>query len=1096
MIIYETLPEYKKREEEQRPEFFEKNIKGRSDLDLLYEMYNKRRQAGDTQDFFSYVETKDPEGIFSSREKFMESGSGRHFEGDEDVNSMSDIRFAQRVYDYVDKYINLNREQTLNNKNRRQTKVLFKDFLQNFAPKPDKIINSEKYGTVAVKEYYSPAEIGLELNKYEGDLGTLPRGEISLNEARFAGSLAKDLKNQTIAYDKLLRPIVGQDPQISFGRYTNEFEFFNPALNEGKGGRQLINDPNFTLADVTGIGGDALVGAADMVGAGIGLIYGGPVGSVAGSGLASGVADAIRIGAGYNLYGINLDEKSDEEIDDLMTRAGVNTGLINAGITGTTYALPFIAKLGYRLAKGGKVELSDLAEDVDPAKLKQVEKLEREVNDRLDYYNVSRKVKFKLPQATNNPKQLADLEMYETDPNYGVAGKLGNFNKENAEALFLLNRKIQNSLQGTFDPFDPMATTKLNKQIQDIVNTRNKPRLKILSDTLNKSETNLFDEIIKLPDGQMKPQGQKIRTLVEELEEKMYTDFKEEYKLLGGLEQGRKIGTDLIQKYISGLTDKQKNNLLKVQPAIKDIIKLSKTGTLPKEVTLNQIRNTLSTVYDMERQAAKGIPEQLPGFATGLKKAIHEQFEKSLKPNDPWKLKYDEITNLYRKGKERFSGAIADLTYMKNGVPMIADENIFTSTFKKAGANTGQHQTTDLTYDILKERPDMLDGYRQAIEDFYRTKIKDKSAAQIRAIHKDFVDKDRGYGYILEKFYGREGMSNIMKNVDGLAKENIKIQAKNKRILEKFNKSFKGQLGSLDPDNIFDKTFNPKLPSQILRTVNIIKDKPELLGSYQRKVLENFKDRVSTKSFLGDQEFDPKKFVNVYGNQQERNALKIVFKNNPQVLKDLDVIGKSFEVFTRKAPGRPEKNKFQWLVDIIRVPFGVFTSEGRILSGSLKYLSAKYNKNMADVFMDPKKISQLREFIERRNSKTAIEKYDEDIIKYLFGFDYKAIGVDDEVSPRDIETIEKIKILRKGGQPSDVDITEIQPQQDAPTVDMFAMEQMPRPTAPAPVTPPPVQQPQPAGIAALPADRGQTYAGLFPNDPSGQMIAQRGRQNA
>ena len=65
-----------------------------------------------------------------------------------------------------------------------------------------------------------------------------------------------------------------------------------------------------------------------------------------------------------------------------------------------------------------------------------------------------------------------------------------------------------------------------------------------------------------------------------------------------------------------------------------------------------------------------------------------------------------------------------------------------------------------------------------------------------------------------------------------------------------------------------------------------------------------------------------------------------------------------------------------------------------------------------------------------------------------------------------------------------------------PNVNIFAMEQMPRPTAPAPVTPPPVQQPQPAGIAALPADRGQTYAGLFPNDPSGQMIAQRGRQNA
>ena len=66
----------------------------------------------------------------------------------------------------------------------------------------------------------------------------------------------------------------------------------------------------------------------------------------------------------------------------------------------------------------------------------------------------------------------------------------------------------------------------------------------------------------------------------------------------------------------------------------------------------------------------------------------------------------------------------------------------------------------------------------------------------------------------------------------------------------------------------------------------------------------------------------------------------------------------------------------------------------------------------------------------------------------------------------------------------------------SPTVDMFAMEQAPRPTAPAPIAPPPVQQPQPAGIASLPQDRGQTYAGLFPNDPSGQMIAQRGTQDA
>jgi len=46
------------------------------------------------------------------------------------------------------------------------------------------------------------------------------------------------------------------------------------------------------------------------------------------------------------------------------------------------------------------------------------------------------------------------------------------------------------------------------------------------------------------------------------------------------------------------------------------------------------------------------------------------------------------------------------------------------------------------------------------------------------------------------------------------------------------------------------------------------------------------------------------------------------------------------------------------------------------------------------------------------------------------------------------------------------------------------------------VPPPPIEQPQPAGISSLPQDRAQQYAGLFPNDPSGQMIAQRGNQDA
>ena len=101
-----------------------------------------------------------------------------------------------------------------------------------------------------------------------------------------------------------------------------------------------------------------------------------------------------------------------------------------------------------------------------------------------------------------------------------------------------------------------------------------------------------------------------------------------------------------------------------------------------------------------------------------------------------------------------------------------------------------------------------------------------------------------------------------------------------------------------------------------------------------------------------------------------------------------------------------------------------------------------------------------------------------------------------DVTP-DLEDVKSKDVNETRPITPDVTITPTsQAPSTTPDVNMFAMEQAPRPTEPAPVTPPPVEQPQPAGIAALPTDRGQTYAGLFPNDPSGQMIAQRGNQNA
>jgi len=174
----------------------------------------------------------------------------------------------------------------------------------------------------------------------------------------------------------------------------------------------------------------------------------------------------------------------------------------------------------------------------------------------------------------------------------------------------------------------------------------------------------------------------------------------------------------------------------------------------------------------------------------------------------------------------------------------------------------------------------------------------------------------------------------------------------------------------------------------------------------------------------------------------------------------------------------------QFAVDLARgMLFRPLSREGKVFTGFLKYAALEMDSIMGDILTDPK---LLERYLSLEDKPVRSKKFREGM-GILLGVPFK---IDYEVDP---DENERKEVDQKFPVPKEEKIS-VAP--TSPSVDMFAMEQMPRPTAPAPIAPPPVQQPQPAGIASLPQDRGQTYAGLFPNDPSGQMIAQRGTQDA
>ena len=972
-----------------------------------------------------------------------------------------------------------------------------RQFLDDYAPKTEEkaISGSGQYGpikTEIVNVPYSPGEIA-DLSGVAKDDPDFPAFK-----ARAVASTGIDEKNLVQGLKNVGSQYFGEDVEVRKGPDTGELEIFNPKL----GKFMLINKPGLDAGDF----GAAVSDTGIAVGEALGTIAGGltgslvgpkgaAVGAVGGGALGAMAGDMARIYVGHQYFGLNPDvEGFSDYLNETMATGGISAA------AGTLFAVPGMIKL---LAKGSKKMTEGFNEkdfEAFVGSAEEAKQLADNVNKKIADNKLRGELKFTLGQATNDPELLAWQNAFEKSSKYGVKGDFHQLNKNNALALkelFELYRDgfVAKNLTGKNpDGFDTVM-----KKMQDKALELNSAKRKPLVDALESSSNDLTDAVLQFPDGTIKEGGISIKSAITEFQDMRRNEIAKMYEeLFKGVDKGgadglalRKVGVEQLRETVDSLSARAKDTLLKDYPSMSGILKLPKKD---EKINFQTLHNTRSDLLRLKRdlEAKKISAENTPSEQqiNQLVKAINKQMDTSLGKNDVGLAKYRAIDEEAKNFYDYYNRFVGKLVQKNGGRLNIGDEDIFKTTFK-----TGKTQQSriDDVYDVLKTNPEAMDLYKNNINEFYMQIVDPKKEGKIDLNkHKKFI---QDYKYGLEKIFGKDGYKDISR-VGGLQKKLDDIEVKNKNLIAQLNKTTEGQILNKDPEDIFKfafqgNEFGGAKPTKLREVMEIIKDD---------ELLENeFKTLVTQKMMLDttnptDFSFNGKAF-NKFIKENKQN-LNIVFKDNPQYLKDIDEFNKVLSILDRRSPDAVPQRFQSALRDLIRSRVGMFTVAGRTMTAGIKISEDMLNRKLAEIIQNPDELRKLID-LEKKKPKFLDTATGKQLVYDLFGsipaMQYFDVTPDaEDASYLDIYEVEK------SGPSIEIKEEEVKPQSqvDSPSVDMFAMEQMPRPTEPAPIAPPPVQQPQPAGIAALPADRGQTYAGLFPNDPSGQMIAQRGTPNA
>ena len=781
----------------------------------------------------------------------------------------------------------------------------------------------------------------------ENDIGTETGASAN---ARFAASLGYNEKNKALAIKNTLSNLYNQDITVRTGTNTGELEFLNPKT----GKFELVNKPGVDLGDFTGQGGNAMVILPDIAATIAGTVFSGgnlPVGVASGA-VTAGIMEYSKYQLGKALYGINKDVSNEELLNRAFVAAGISGGSAVLGVGAAKVIKSTANLIKGRFLQGSDVAISKVEDD-----LVKADAVTKEINNALDSAKINSKLKFTLGQAANDADMLAAQESFENINKLGYMNEFRTFNQNQAQAL----NDYYGFLKSGFGTNTKGASEfEAGTLIQEVIKKQNQPLVKELIQKQADAETVLEKAIIRMPDGSLKETGVAIRSSIDEAADLYKKNVANAADKLAVAANIKNVGTDVISKTVNELSQKAKNNLLKL-PETKNLFnkKLLDSNSVNPET----LRNTKSVLQSMIRDKIEG---KAAGEAVEVKtlqtlvSSINKQIQKSAPKEYTDAL--DEFNTLVVNNKKLLNNElISKITKVDdNRLKSFGDEDLFSLSFKK-GLKSEKYANE--LFNVIKDSPDAMKAYRSSINDFYKKKVIKNGKISENA-HKAFL---KDYEAPLKLFFDKADLNKISK-LGGFQKaiddaNNLRINT-----IKEIEKSFAGKLERLTPGELVDKIYRAKNIDEIRRLKKILSKDPEVYKAFQRSVLTDLNESVLKSSDrLGMKVIDAMAFDKYLYGAGERGyhvALKEIF--GQEFVGNLDLLNRALQISARRQPPKSMGVFGSAFSDIIRARLGQFTLMGRLFTASRRIYAKAAERVMANALLNPQ---SLRELIELRKLK-------------------------------------------------------------------------------------------------------------------------------
>ena len=917
---------------------------------------------------------------------------------------------------------------------------------------------------------------------------------------------------------------------------SGALEFLNPET----GRYQVVNAPNLTFSDIASISGDLMVAIPEVIGGiyGRGLnflnpvLFKGPkrikfinrilgdrgitlpIGTGIGSFSAASIGELMRVQLGNMIFKGMNPEITDGEVLKQASQAGYLNALFTQGGLFAANTFKFFRKgLTFGKTKFNDIDFKDFNLNTEEAA-----DVANDMNRKMQEVGITKKVQFNIAEASDDLKLKQALAALENDPSVGLNGKISKMNKERAEAFVEFFKGTGKTKYEDLIKDDDISQRKVGEMIMSALEVGKSGKLKAQKDLLNTSKANLEKTIERLGKTDVKKvditydkkkkksiftdteetisfnqqSGAFIRSAIGDVMKETQDKYTKKFAKYGEVYGETPVDLYPLQEALKKFDKRKAETLFANYSNIRSL--LDKELLDSSEVSMKYMMNTLSDLKSFQRAVDQGFPGTEGVQLAQVKQligAVDKSMKKSLGETSAAYTNYKSLIEDYADDMKNTAGALRKILEVKNGVPVIQNEDVFQQTYK--ATLPGKETRMDQIYEIMKNRPRVLTNFKQNILKDYKEQVFKNGKFSLDR-HNAYI-ADENYGYALKKVFGSENFGKISK-VGGLIKNVENAVKKQDKLVEDLKKATNGLLESNNPATVFKSVYNVDNPELLQDVVKILKKDPQQLNALKRVVM----DDVMAKSITPDGYFDASNFKAYFSKRpQSRGKLfDIVFADDKEYLNNVKTLRKALEITQRKAPAKDVTVVENYLNHIIRSRVGVFTPEGRALTAVTAISQNMYKRRLANILGDPEKMKQLAAAEKIKIPKEvakkgfdAIEAFTRgqpytQILTDVFGYKsgtYQALGA--APGPTELE-VEKELIQNRPLVP---DLSSIK----SPTQlnnNILAEEVESTPVAQTEL---PAPAPASSGIGALnPQAQAANYAGLFPEDNLGQAIANQG----